>query len=112
MSVRTSVDLPDPDRPMTTNTSPGQISIVTSLTATTVPGLLAELGARQVGVRRADDLVGLRAEQLPDALGAEQRLAVAFGGRGRFRGLHGRGAVRVTHLGAMIYQALQARCQP
>ena len=33
--VRTRVDLPEPDRPMTTNTSPGQTSIETSRTATT-----------------------------------------------------------------------------
>ena len=37
MSVRTSVDLPDPDSPMTTKTSPGQTSSDTSLTATTQP---------------------------------------------------------------------------
>ena len=37
MSVRTSVDLPEPESPMTTNTSPGQTSIETSRTATTQP---------------------------------------------------------------------------
>src|SRR5215204_1715813 len=67
-------------------------------------GLLAQLGAREVRVRGADHLVGVLAEQLPDALGAEQRIAVAIRGRWGFYGLHGARTVRVTH-GAMIYQA-------
>jgi hypothetical protein len=67
-------------------------------------GLLAKLGAGQFGVWSADDLVGLRSEHLPDALGAEQRLPGAIEAGRRFRGLHGRRAVRVAH-GAMIYQA-------
>ena len=37
MSVRTSVDFPDPESPMTTKTSPGHTSIETSRTATTQP---------------------------------------------------------------------------
>jgi hypothetical protein len=37
ISVRTSVDLPEPDRPMTTNTSPGQTSSETSRTAIVQP---------------------------------------------------------------------------
>ncbi len=37
ISVRTSVDLPEPDSPMTTNTSPGQTSIEMSRTAATQP---------------------------------------------------------------------------
>ena len=37
VSRRTSVDLPEPDRPMTTNTSPGATSNETSLTPTTQP---------------------------------------------------------------------------
>ena len=36
---RTSVDLPDPDNPMTTSISPRAISSVTSRTATTWPGI-------------------------------------------------------------------------
>jgi hypothetical protein len=39
ISVRTSVDLPEPDRPITTNTSPGQMSMLTSRTATVQPVL-------------------------------------------------------------------------
>ena len=39
ISVRTSVDFPEPDSPMTTNTSPGQTSIETSRTAATHPVL-------------------------------------------------------------------------
>ena len=45
ISVRTSVDLPEPERPMTTNTSPGQISSETSRTATVLP-LLARSSPR------------------------------------------------------------------
>jgi hypothetical protein len=37
MSVRTRVDLPEPESPMTTKTSPGHTSSDTSLTATTQP---------------------------------------------------------------------------
>jgi hypothetical protein len=36
---RTSVDLPDPDKPMTTNTSPGATSKETSRTAIVLPVL-------------------------------------------------------------------------
>ena len=35
--IRTSVDLPEPDRPMTTKTSPGATSNETSRTAATQP---------------------------------------------------------------------------
>ena len=71
--------------------------------------LLPQLRPRELGVRRADDLVGARSEDLPHALRAEQRLAVAFRGGGRrFRGLNGCRAARVTHCGAMIYQAVMA----
>ena len=37
VSIRTSVDLPEPDRPITTKTSPGATSKETSLTAITQP---------------------------------------------------------------------------
>src|SRR3954469_688991 len=37
ISVRTSVDFPEPERPMTTNTSPGQTEKETSRTAATQP---------------------------------------------------------------------------
>ena len=37
ISVRTSVDLPEPERPITTNTSPGYTSNDTSRTAATQP---------------------------------------------------------------------------
>ena len=37
VSRRTRVDLPDPDRPITTNTSPGATSNETSFTPTTLP---------------------------------------------------------------------------
>ena len=76
ISVRTSVDLPDPERPITTNTSPGQTSNETSRTAATQP-VFARSSAREVGVRRADHAVGVGAEDLPDALDADQRVAAA-----------------------------------
>ena len=60
---------------MTTKTSPGQTSIETSRTATTQPGLRAQLGAREVGVRRADELLRVRPEDLPDAFRADRRRA-------------------------------------
>ena len=44
---RTSVDLPLPERPMTTKTSPGRTSNETSRTAIVEPVLLAQLGARE-----------------------------------------------------------------
>ena len=40
-----------------------------------VAGLVAQLGAREVRVRAADDPLGIRAEHLPDAARAEERLA-------------------------------------
>ena len=49
---RTSVDLPEPDRPMTTKTSPGATSKETSLTADDAAGLLLQLRAA-TGRRRA-----------------------------------------------------------
>ena len=75
ISVRTSVDLPEPERPITTKTSPGQTSNDTSRTATTQPVFARSSFAREVGVRRADDAVGVRAEDLPDPVRADQRLA-------------------------------------
>jgi hypothetical protein len=55
--------------------------------------LRTQLRARQLLVRRADHLVGVLAEQLPDTLGTEQRVAVAIRGSRGFRGLHGARAV-------------------
>ena len=40
VSNRTRVDLPEPDRPITTKTSPGATSKETSLTPTTLPVLV------------------------------------------------------------------------
>ena len=111
ISVRTSVDLPGARQAHDHEHLAGPDVDRDVADRGHAAGLLAELGARQIRVRRADDLVGVLAEQLPDALGAEQRLAVAIGGRGRFGGLHGSGAVRVTH-GAMIYQAARALASP
>ena len=77
MSVRTSVDLPEPESPMTTNTSPGQTSSETSLTATTHPVFARSSARGRVGVRRADEPFAVRSEDLPDPLGADRRRARA-----------------------------------
>jgi hypothetical protein len=56
---RTSVDLPDPDRPITTNTSPGATSKVVSRTAAVQPVLASSsrrdsaVSAASVGTRSA-----------------------------------------------------------
>ena len=63
--MRTSVDLPEPDNPMTTKTSPWATSNETSRTAATQPGLREQFTTRQVGVGRPDDLVGLGPVDLP-----------------------------------------------
>ena len=77
ISVRTSVDLPEPERPITTNTSPGQTSSETSLTAATQPVLArsSERGSSASGVPTIRS--ALRAEDLPDAVRVDQRLAAA-----------------------------------
>ena len=51
---RTSVDLPLPDRPMTTKTSPGRTSNEHVADGDRRAGLAPQLVARQVGVRRPD----------------------------------------------------------
>ena len=52
ISVRTSVDLPEPERPITTNTSPGPDVEAHVADGGDAAGLLAELSSRQLGVRR------------------------------------------------------------
>ena len=76
---RTSVDLPEPERPMTTNTSPGQTSKRHVPDGGDAAGLLAQLAAGEVGVRAADDPLRVRAEDLPHAV------ARISGTRGRRR---------------------------
>ena len=79
MSVRTSVDLPEPDRPMTTKISPGHTSKETSRTAATQSCFARSSARGRSASRRADDAVGMAPEDLPDALGADQRLPRANG---------------------------------
>ena len=62
-----------PDRPMTTKTSPGRTSSDTSRTAATQPVFSRSSPLREVGVRAADDPLRVRAEDLPHAVGADQR---------------------------------------
>ena len=96
--MRTSVDLPEPDRPMTTNTSPGQTSIEMSRTATTLP-VFSRSSARDRSASGVPiTLSAFLPEHLPDALGTEQRVAGAIRGRWGFSGLHGARAVRVAHV--------------
>ena len=69
ISVRTRVDLPDPERPMTTNTSPGQTSRETSATAATQP-VLARSSARESsasGVPTTSSALGPKIFQIPAA---------------------------------------------
>ena len=84
ISGRTRVDLSEPERPITTKTSPGQTSNDTSAHRDDAAGLRAQLLPWEGGVGRADDAVGVWAEDLPDPVRADQRLAapvdaVAFG---------------------------------
>ena len=67
ISVRTSVDLPEPERPMTTNTSPGQTSSETSLTAATQPVLArsSERGSSASGVPMMLSAFGPKIFQTP-----------------------------------------------
>ena len=63
---RTSVDLPEPDRPITTNISPGATSKLTSRTAAVQP--VRSISSRLLNaqqLRRARHLLGLRTEDLP-----------------------------------------------
>src|SRR5215211_1759094 len=66
-------------------------------------GLLAQLRARQLGVRRADDAVGVRAEDLPDALGLEQRRPRAIDDVGRLPRIGGDLVVYLAHAGPPRY---------
>ncbi len=47
------------------------------------PGLLAQLGPREVGRGRPDDAVGVRPEHLPDAVDRDQRITGAVDAPGR-----------------------------
>ena len=70
---RTRVDLPLPDRPITTKTSPGLTSNDTSRIAIIEPVLALSSSREQVDVRRADDLVLGRPEDLPQVLDRDRR---------------------------------------
>ena len=78
VSSRTSVDLPEPERPMTTKTSPGATSKETSLTPTTQP----VFSLRSARHRSASGVPMIRSEPLPkifQRLRTDQR-GVAAGG--------------------------------
>ena len=76
ISVRTSVDLPDPDSPMTTNTLPGLTSSETSRTAATQPVFSRNSPPRERRIGCAEDALGLRAEDLPDTVRSDERFGV------------------------------------
>ena len=59
--------------------------------------LLAQLTAWELALGRSDELVAMRAEHLPDALGTDDRLAVRLGGRGTCDRRSGRAAARLPH---------------
>ena len=73
---RTSVDLPEPDRPMMMKISPWRMSRSTSRTAPTRPAAV-ELGRAGLGRRARDEALGVVAEQLPHIAAGE--LYRAFG---------------------------------
>ena len=69
ISVRTSVDFPEPDRPMTTNTSPRQTSNETSRTAAIQP-VFSRNSCRESsasGVPRMRSALGPKIFQMPEA---------------------------------------------
>ena len=69
MSVRTSVDFPEPESPITTNTSPGQTSNDTSRTAATQP-VFSRSAARvssASAVPRMRSAFGPKIFQIPEA---------------------------------------------
>ena len=69
---RTRVDLPEPDRPMTTNTSPRATSKLMSRTAVTQPvcsRISGPVSAAIAGIGR--DAIGLVAEHLPQVADRE-----------------------------------------
>ena len=110
ISVRTRVDLPEPDRPMTTNTSPGWMSIETSRTATTQP-VFSRSSARESSASGVPMMLSaVRTEDLPDALGAESG-SPSVRRRGRFDGLDGAPGRASHSSAAMIYQRAGARRQ-
>ena len=65
--MRTSVDFPQPESPITTKTSPGRDVEGDVAHGGHAAGLLQQLGSGERRVGRADDAVGLRAVDLPDA---------------------------------------------
>ena len=68
VSSRTRVDLPEPDRPITTNTSPGATSKETSLTPTT-QSVLVFRSARESSASGVPMILSdSRAEDLPEAV--------------------------------------------
>ena len=76
INVRTRVDLPDPDNPITTNTSPGQTSNETSRTAATQP-VLARSSARESsasGLPTTRSAFGPNTFQMPSARISGSRL--------------------------------------
>ena len=72
----TRVDLPEPERPITTNTSPLRDGEGDVTDGDHVAGLLLQLLAGELGVRALHDLVGLGPEDLPEPLDVHGDVAV------------------------------------
>ena len=70
---RTSVDLPEPDRPITTNTSPSGTSKLTSRTAATQPVRASSSARGRSASARVDDALGVRPEHLPHPAARDRR---------------------------------------
>ena len=86
---------------MTTNTSPGQTSSETSRTAATQPVLARSSARGELRVGRADHLVRLGAEDLPDAAGPDHGLEPGAVRDGRRRNGGGFGLGLSAHARAM-----------
>ena len=77
---RTSVDFPEPDRPITTNTSPQPTSKLTSRTATAHPVFFLMSWTLSLSMLVvAGDVGSLGAEDLPQSFDTEFRVAAAQG---------------------------------
>ena len=110
ISVRTSVDLPEPDSPMTTNTSPGLMSIETSRTATTQPVLRcsSERERSASGEPMILSAPGPKTFQMPSARTSGSPFGAPAGGPSSMVSTAATPSESVT--AAMIYQA-SGRCQ-
>ena len=109
ISVRTSVDLPDPRQPMTTNTS-ARVDIERDISdGDHIAGRLAQLGSGELGVGRADHPVAVRSETFQTLSARTTGSLVGLTRRFLFSGHNGTTVVIIPHPRAMIYQHSRRR---